>query len=113
MQTKKMSLIIYNANEPTEKFTCLKVDEPGMMPAELNKDQMAIVHATCDEGPYLAFYRDWPNTFYTLVNRYGKENRKLECVEVVRNCLIYDETQALIVATILRKLTEKIVAGKK
>jgi hypothetical protein len=113
MQQTKSLLIIYNANTPKEKFTCLKVDEPGMQSVNLNTDQMEIVQATCGDGPYLAFFREWPNTFYTLHRRYNSETKALEHVEVVQNSILYDDKQAEIVATILRKLTAKSIKQKK
>lgn len=110
---KKTSLVIYNANNPKELFTCLKVPDPGIDDSTvLNLDQMEIVKVTCHEGPYLAFYRSWPDRFFSLGYIYNEKGEP-ESVTVIQNCLLNDDKQRDIVATILGKITKQSIKNNK
>lgn len=106
----KRQLIVYNSNKPKELFTCIRVDETGSVLPKISSAEYAIIEATCQNGPYLAFFRDSPDAFYTfsLCNEaYTQKLEEKDCwFNLNLTCLAYDPKQQEIVSSLLRKLCE-------
>lgn len=106
--SEKRQLIVYNSNNPKELFTCLQLKKDDLGIYVVTGDHYSIIEATCEGGPYLSFFRDTPEIFYTFF----KAANPLDAIgddawyNLHQTCLRYDEKQRDIVSTILRKICE-------
>jgi hypothetical protein len=106
-KNNRKQLVVYNANKPTELFTVLFCNMRKSAECVTVK-QYETIQRECDGGPYLCFFRDEPDAFYTFL----KMVHPLDCLGenpsygLLLTKIRYDEKQQEIVACLLRKICE-------
>lgn len=93
-----MSLIVYNSNRP-EMFCEIDIDCFC-----LTEDQHRTIETACNLGPYLAFYRTYPECVYRIRGPFlGPE--KYWIIDSAH--LVFDDAQRAIAVGIEKKLSRR------
>ena len=90
------SLIVYNSNDP-ELFCVIDCEGYTLTP-----EQYQEIEKKCEKGPYLGFFKTFPESIFRIRGPYTGKEGKFYIVDSTG--LLYDDTQRDIAAHIEKEL---------